>query len=167
MFDIGFPELLLVSVVALLVIGPERLPETVRTIMVWMGKIKRSFASIKTELEQEIGVDEIRQQIHNDTIMKELNKGREEIENVFDDVQQNMQDAQNEIRATYTDPIGVNLSSEENKIENELIENDVAEGETIDAELTQTKATENDASEKNTIESTEENTVESPSDKQP
>jgi sec-independent protein translocase protein TatB len=88
MFDVGFPELLLVSIVALLVIGPERLPETVRTIMVWLGKIKRSFANIKTEIEQEIGVDEIRQQIHNDSIMKDLDEGREKIQRVFDDIQQ-------------------------------------------------------------------------------
>ena len=90
MFDVGFPELLLVSIVALLVIGPERLPETVRTIMVWLGKIKRSFANIKTEIEQEIGVDEIRQQIHNDSIMKDLDEGREKIQSVFEDMQQDV-----------------------------------------------------------------------------
>jgi sec-independent protein translocase protein TatB len=95
MFDVGFPELLLVSIVALLVIGPERLPETVRTIMVWLGKIKRSFANIKTEIEQEIGVDEIRQQIHNDSIMKDLDEGREKIQSVFDDIQQDVDVLQN------------------------------------------------------------------------
>ncbi|MFT5212131.1 MAG: sec-independent protein translocase protein TatB [Flavobacterium sp.] len=95
MFDVGFPELLLVSIVALLVIGPERLPETVRTIMVWLGKIKRSFANIKTEIEQEIGVDEIRQQIHNDSIMKDLDEGREKIQSVFDDIQQDVDALQN------------------------------------------------------------------------
>ncbi|MFT7685435.1 MAG: sec-independent protein translocase protein TatB [Candidatus Azotimanducaceae bacterium] len=94
MFDVGFPELLLVSVVALLVIGPERLPETVRTIMIWLGKIKRSFANIKTEIEQEIGVDEIRQKIHNDTIMKDLDEGRDKIQSVFDDIQQDVKSMQ-------------------------------------------------------------------------
>ena len=78
MFDIGFPELLLVSTVALLVIGPDRLPETIRTLMVWLGKIRTSFTNIKMEIEQEIGVDEIRQQIHNDSIMKELNKTKKQ-----------------------------------------------------------------------------------------
>ena len=90
MFDIGFPELLLVSVVALLVIGPDRLPETVRSIMIWLGKLKRSFENIKTELEQEIGVDEIRQQIHNDSIMKDLEKSRQQINDVIDDVQEDI-----------------------------------------------------------------------------
>ena len=65
MFDIGFPELVVISVVALLVIGPEKLPETIRTISLWIGRIQRSFASIRREIESEIGADEIRQQRFN------------------------------------------------------------------------------------------------------
>ena len=83
MFDIGLPELLLVSTVALIVIGPERLPETVRTLMLWLGRIRKSFASIKSEIEQEIGADEIRQQLHNESIMKELDQAREQIQEVI------------------------------------------------------------------------------------
>ena len=84
MFDIGFPELLLVSIVALLVIGPNRLPETIRTIMLWLGRLRRSFANIKMEIEQEIGADEIRQQLHNETIMKELDAGRQQIKDAIE-----------------------------------------------------------------------------------
>ena len=51
MFDIGFPELVVVSVVALLVIGPEKLPEAIRTMSLWVGRIQRSFASIRREIE--------------------------------------------------------------------------------------------------------------------
>lgn len=136
MFDVGFPELLLVSVVALLVIGPERLPETVRTIMIWLGKIKRSFANIKTEIEQEIGVDEIRQQIHNDAIMKELDKGRQQIENVFDDVQQDMQNAQNEFKAGYSESVSEKIAEPKDAkttSETSLIENEQAEKSTIES----------------------------------
>ena len=57
MFDIGFSELLLVGLVALLVLGPERLPGAARTAGLWIGRIKRSFLSIKTEVEREIGAD--------------------------------------------------------------------------------------------------------------
>ena len=63
MFDIGFSELLLVGLVALLVLGPERLPGAARTAGLWVGRIKRSFLSIKTEVEREIGADEIRRQL--------------------------------------------------------------------------------------------------------
>lgn len=111
MFDIGFPELLLVSIVALVVIGPERLPETVRTIFVWLGKLKRNFANIKMEIEQEIGVDEIRQQIHNDTIMKELDATRQQIndvlqktDNTISEIKQSANDSLKPLSETSTDP---------------------------------------------------------------
>ncbi|MBV1879263.1 MAG: Sec-independent protein translocase protein TatB [Pseudomonadales bacterium] len=83
MFDIGFPELLLVSVVALLVIGPDRLPETIRTIMLWLGRIRSSFSNIKTEIERELGADEIRQQLHNESIMQDLRDTHEQIQGVL------------------------------------------------------------------------------------
>ena len=83
MFDVGFPELVLVSIVALVVIGPERLPETVRTIMLWLGRIRQTFTNIKTELEQEIGADEIRRQLHNETVLKDLRDSKETITNTI------------------------------------------------------------------------------------
>lgn len=69
MFDIGFTELLLVGLVALFVLGPERLPGAVRTTGLWIGRAKRSFANIKAEVEREIGADEIRRQLHNERIL--------------------------------------------------------------------------------------------------
>ena len=70
MFDIGFTELLLVGIVALVVLGPERLPGAVRTASLWIGRIKRSFSAIKAEVEREIGADEIRRQLHNEQILE-------------------------------------------------------------------------------------------------
>lgn len=70
MFEIGFSELLLVAVVALLVLGPERLPGAVRTLGLWAGRLKRSFNAIRTEVEREIGADEIRRQLHNEQILQ-------------------------------------------------------------------------------------------------
>ena len=86
MFDIGFPELIMISVVALLVIGPEKLPETIRTISLWLGRIQRSFSNIRREIEAEIGADEIRQQLHNESIMKDLEKTKNTLESVKQDV---------------------------------------------------------------------------------
>ena len=63
MFDIGFAELLLVAVVGLLVLGPERLPEAIRTGAVWLNRLRRGFNDIKREIQQEL---------HNDAIMREL-----------------------------------------------------------------------------------------------
>lgn len=70
MFDIGFSELLLVGLVALLVLGPERLPVAARMAGLWIGRLKRSFNSIKNEVERELGADEIRRQLHNENIMQ-------------------------------------------------------------------------------------------------
>ena len=69
MFGISFSELLLVGLVALVVLGPERLPGAARTAGLWIGRLKRSFNAIKQEVEREIGADEIRRQLHNEHIL--------------------------------------------------------------------------------------------------
>ncbi len=51
MFDIGFSELILIGVVALVVIGPDRLPGAARVAGMWLGRIKRSFNTIKEDVE--------------------------------------------------------------------------------------------------------------------
>jgi sec-independent protein translocase protein TatB len=61
-FDIGFLELLLIFVVALLVLGPEKLPYVARTIGLWIGKIKRSIAGVQMEVERELRFEEMRQE---------------------------------------------------------------------------------------------------------
>lgn len=71
MFDIGFTELLIVGIVGLLVIGPERLPGAVRTGSAWLGRIKRGFNDIKREVEQEL---------HNDAVMQELRRTGRDLE---------------------------------------------------------------------------------------
>ncbi|MCH7742419.1 MAG: twin-arginine translocase subunit TatB [Proteobacteria bacterium] len=86
MFDIGFPELLLISVVALLVVGPDRLPETIRTMALWIGRLRRSFANIRQEIENEIGADEIRAQLYNESIMQDIKQSGETLQEVKNDV---------------------------------------------------------------------------------
>lgn len=70
MFGIGFSELLLVGLVALIVFGPEKLPGAARTAGLWIGRLKRSFNAIKMEVERELGADEIRRQLHNEHILE-------------------------------------------------------------------------------------------------
>jgi sec-independent protein translocase protein TatB len=59
MFDIGFFELLLISIIALVVLGPERLPVAIHTIRDWISGIKRFSNSIKTELAEELNIQEL------------------------------------------------------------------------------------------------------------
>ena len=82
MFDIGFPELLVVSIVAMLVIGPDKLPETLRALFLWVGRLRRSLTNIRADIENEIGADDIRQQLHNESIMKELKETRQQLQRV-------------------------------------------------------------------------------------
>ena len=83
MFDIGFTELLLCLVIALVVIGPEQLPETVRTIGLWIGRLKRSLRDTRSEIERQIGADDIRRQLHNEEIMRSLEETRRNMENAI------------------------------------------------------------------------------------
>ena len=70
MFDIGFAELIIIAIVGLLVIGPERLPGAIRTGSAWLGRIKRGFNDIKREVQQEL---------HNDSVMQELKNTQQQI----------------------------------------------------------------------------------------
>lgn len=60
MFDIGFFELVIIGVVALLVIGPERLPKVARTAGMWLGRGRRFVASVKSDIDREIAGDELK-----------------------------------------------------------------------------------------------------------
>jgi sec-independent protein translocase protein TatB len=60
MFDIGFTELVVIGVVALIVIGPERLPKVARTAGHLYGRMQRYVASVKSDISNEIQLDEIR-----------------------------------------------------------------------------------------------------------
>ncbi len=61
MFDVGALELLVISVVALIVVGPERLPTLARTAGLWVGRARRAFSSVKEEIDREIKADELKE----------------------------------------------------------------------------------------------------------
>jgi len=61
MFDVGFWELVLIGVVALLVIGPERLPRVARIAGLWMGRARRTLVSVKAEIDRELKAEELKE----------------------------------------------------------------------------------------------------------
>ena len=78
MFDMGFTEMMLIGIVALIVIGPERLPGVARTAGKYFGRLKRFMTSVKADVEQELRADELRQiladqQRELDTIKDSMN----------------------------------------------------------------------------------------------
>lgn len=84
MFDIGFFELLVIGIVSLIVIGPERLPETIRTVSLWIGRLKRSLRETRSEIEKQIGADDIRRQLHNEDIMRSLEEAKQDVQDSLD-----------------------------------------------------------------------------------
>ena len=60
MFDIGFSELMVIGVVALIVIGPERLPRVARTLGHLAGRLQRYVSDVKADINREIELDELR-----------------------------------------------------------------------------------------------------------
>ncbi|MBY4597942.1 Sec-independent protein translocase protein TatB [bacterium BD-1] len=63
MFDIGFSELLVIAVVALVVLGPERLPKAARFAGLWVRKARAQWYSVKSEFEREMAADEMRRSV--------------------------------------------------------------------------------------------------------
>jgi sec-independent protein translocase protein TatB len=80
MFDIGFLELLVIALITLVVMGPERLPETIRTISLWIGRLKQQLAKTRQDIENEVGMDDIRHQLHNEQVLKELSESKDQLE---------------------------------------------------------------------------------------
>ena len=60
MFDIGFSEIVVIAVVALIVIGPERLPKTARTLGHLFGRLQRYVTDVKADINREMELDELR-----------------------------------------------------------------------------------------------------------
>ena len=60
MFDIGFSEMMVIAIIALVVIGPEKLPKMARTIGILAGRLQRYVSDVKADINREIELDELR-----------------------------------------------------------------------------------------------------------
>lgn len=78
MFDIGFWELSVLGIVALLVIGPERLPGVARTVGAWIGRGKRFISSVKADIDQELRTDELKRILEKQKSLNPLHEIMEE-----------------------------------------------------------------------------------------
>lgn len=61
MFDVGFWEIAIIAVIALIVLGPERLPRAARTVGLWVGKARRTLAEVKRDIDRELDATELKQ----------------------------------------------------------------------------------------------------------
>ena len=89
MFDIGFLELTLIGAIALLVFGPERLPELARTLGRWVGRLRRMVTSVRNDIERELQMEELeelrklRQELDPRRASRWLAESRDEFERGF------------------------------------------------------------------------------------
>ena len=86
MFEVGFAELFLLGVIALLVVGPDRLPGLARTVGVWVGKAQRMVGQVRADIEREVRADEIRKAAKEYSPTSVLSDMRKEVEDFAGDV---------------------------------------------------------------------------------
>jgi sec-independent protein translocase protein TatB len=95
MFDIGFMELLLVGIVALLVVGPERLPGLARTAGAWVGRARAFVGNVKADIDRELKAEELKQILDQQASMANpLEEIIEETKNSLNDVKQDVASTQ-------------------------------------------------------------------------
>lgn len=103
MFDIGFSELLLVLIVGLVVLGPQRLPIAIRTVMGWVRTIRGLAANVQNELAQELKLQELKdsikkaEELNLSSLSPELSKTVAELKQSADKMQQDLNTTKGEI----------------------------------------------------------------------
>lgn len=80
MFDVGFVELMLIGIVGLVIIGPERLPGVARTLGKYVGKLRRFMTNVKADVESELRADELRE------ILKQQQNSLQSVKKAVDEV---------------------------------------------------------------------------------
>lgn len=100
MFDIGFSELIVIGIVALVVIGPERLPKVARTVGHLLGRAQRYVNDVKSDINREMQLDELRklQAQVNESARSLENSMREEVGKFQTSIETPLQDAAAELR---------------------------------------------------------------------
>jgi len=79
MFDIGFSEIILIAVVMLLVVGPERLPRIARTAGLWAGKMRGFMSSVKADIDRELATEELKKALAKQAAVPELEELLDEV----------------------------------------------------------------------------------------
>ncbi|MGA7802743.1 MAG: Sec-independent protein translocase protein TatB [Gammaproteobacteria bacterium] len=82
MFDVGFSELVLVFIVALLVIGPERLPRVARAAGLWLGKMRSFVQTVKDDIDQELAAEDLKRQLRESKDLAEVRQILDEADGV-------------------------------------------------------------------------------------
>ncbi len=127
MFDIGFSEVVLVCVVGLVVLGPQRLPVAIRTVMSWVRTVRGLAANVQNELKQELKLQELQDSIKKaeslnlKALSPELGKTVEELKASADKLRADLEQKAVQSNTTLQDQIKEMKSAVENSDENDNI----------------------------------------------
>ena len=108
MFDIGFTELMLIGIVALVVIGPERLPAVAKTAGQWIAKLQRFVRGVKTDLASELETGDLKKLIGDqreqiDELRKMVTTAKNDFEKSTNDAVQDAKSTLNELETKVAD----------------------------------------------------------------
>ncbi len=90
MFDVGFWEILLILVLALVIIGPERLPAAARRAGFWVGKARRYIEGVRSEVESELDINEFKRMLHNQEV--QINELQQQLKAGVNDIKSELPD---------------------------------------------------------------------------
>ncbi len=99
MFDIGFSEMGIIAVVALLVLGPDRLPRVARQVGQWIGKMQRYVADVKTDINRQMDLDDLRK------LQSEVKDAASTLETSVNSAVSSAQTEFNTIQSTLQEPV--------------------------------------------------------------
>lgn len=85
MFDIGFSELLVVAILGLLLIGPEKLPTVARRVGLYVRKLSRAWGQVRSEIERELELEELKQNLESDQLKQQAESIQQEVQDDLDD----------------------------------------------------------------------------------
>ena len=92
MFEIGFWELALIGVVAMIVVGPERLPGLARTAGLWLGKARRMLADVKAEVDRELQLEELKQSLRQQGDLSGIKDLANRVQSLRHEIQEELED---------------------------------------------------------------------------
>ncbi len=109
MFDVGFPELIVIAIVALVVLGPERLPKAARFAGLWVRRARNQWDSVKSELERELAAEELKRNLHD--AQEALRRTDEAMRHSHDQAQREFGEIRDEVRTTTSGDTGADVTA--------------------------------------------------------
>jgi len=117
-FDVGFWELTVIGIVALVIVGPERLPGLARTVGLWVGKGRRMVADVKRDIDRELKASEAAEL---NALKKDIEDAGREVSKVKDSIKETsgIKDVESSFKDTFKDvePVGESLKKDLDEIE--------------------------------------------------